>query len=141
MDGFSRDGDESNEVWMKYGQAMKKLGDFRLTFQHAVDLRFQRPMRNVVETLFGSVEDSKRKLQAARLALDTEKAKGLPSEDDVSLLKTMEAKYQTALQNTMDLMKSLADNPLVVQCLSDLVEAQRMYHKQCFEVLNALVII
>lgn len=108
--------------------------------------KFVRPLENIIDVVFGRATAARRTAQRARLDLDAVKNKCKAAradrQDELQReLAQAEEQYTVAVEEAISRMKEVAENPIVLQCLSDLVDAQRTYYKQSCEVLNGLTFV
>lgn len=138
--------DDLNEALTKYAYAMEKLSIFKAEMNDSVTAKFLNPMRDMMDVLFVQANEARKILSTKRLSLDAikSKCKGTGSDRMSSMqneLAESEKAFKTALEDATRRMKAVCENPLVIQHVSDLVEAQRKFHKQSYEVLNGVIII
>jgi BAR domain len=143
--------DELGQVLNKYGSVASKMGAFREEMNDALVSKFIHPLSNILDVVFGQAASARRSAQKARLDLDAlkTKLKNLMSDSSSPVspdrmnslqgeLEQAEQIFAVSVEDALSRMKAVAENPLVIQCISDLVEAQRNFHKKSFELLNGL---
>ena len=138
--------DDFSEALIKYAYAMEKLSIFKTDMNETVLNKFILPMKDIMDVLFVQAAESRRILSQMRLTMDSVKAKCKTAsaeklEGRQQELELAESDYKNALTDATRRIKSVVENPLVVQYIADLVEAQRKFHKQCYEVLNGVIIV
>lgn len=137
--------DDLSNALSKYGQAMDKMGGYRMAMDQKVENNFLRPLQNIVDAIIANAVHARKAAQRSRLELDAVKSKCKTSRSErldalQKELADAEAQFHAHVDEAIQRMQAVVDNPLVVQCLSELVNAQRTYHQQCFEALNGLVL-
>lgn len=137
--------DELSQALSRYGMATDKLGNYRIEMDHKIEHNFLKPIQNIVDAIIGHSIQARKSAQRSRLELDACKSKCKTSKSDrlEALRKELsdaESQFRAHVDEAIKRMQAVVDNPLVLQCLSELVEAQRKYHQQCYEVLNGLVL-
>ena len=137
--------DDLSHALVKYGQAEEKLGGYRVEMDQRVESGFLRPVQNILDAVVGHALQACKSAQRSRLDLDACKSKCKSSRSDRldTLQKELtdhETQFHAHVDEAIVRMNAVVDNPLVLHCLSELVEAQRKYHQQCYEVLNGLVL-
>jgi len=133
--------DSMNEALKIYGESQEKIGNFRIEMDQKVQVKFLQPMQNIMDNVFAHVSKACKAAHGARLELDAikTKCKGVSPEKLGSLqneLATAEEQFQANQRDAISRLTSVIENPQVIQCLSDLVEAQRKYHEQSFKALK-----
>jgi HPt (histidine-containing phosphotransfer) domain-containing protein len=150
---FAREGSENispqddfTEALGKYAQAMEKLSLFKTELNMNIQEKFITPMKDVMEVLFQQANESRKILGQMRRTFDSTKSRcrNASQERLESLnheLEAAESDYNKALTDATRRIKSVVENPLVIQYVADLIEAQRKFHKQSYEILNGVIIV
>ena len=138
--------DDFSEALVKYAYAMEKLSIFKSELNDSVQMKFVLPMKDIMDVLFVQAAESRKILSQMRLTMDSVKSrcKSASSEKMGNLqheLDAAESDYTNAMTDASRRLKAVVDNPLVVQYVADLVESQRKFHKQSYEILNGVIIV
>jgi hypothetical protein len=139
------EGDELSQTLKKYGQAMDKLGGYRMAMDQKIEHAFLRPMQNIVDAIIGNAMHARKSAQRSRLELDSCKSKCKTSKSDrldvlQKELADAEAQFHAHVDEATQRMQNVVDNPLVVQCISELINAQLSYHQNCSQALTSITL-
>jgi len=135
--------DNFGKALEKYAIAADKIGEARLHQDELIVQRFNAPYNVTLNTQLAAATKARRKVQAARLELDSAKARFRNAKPELQDARRVEVEqcedaFIGAIEEAVDVMKNTLDTPEPVRGLADLIAAQLEYHKQAYEVLAEL---
>jgi len=135
--------DSFGKALEKYALAQDKIGESRLIQDDLIVQRFNNPYNVTLKTQIAAATESRRKVQQARLELDSAKSKFKNAKPEFQDARRVEVEqcedaFVTLTEEALDVMKNTLDTLEPLRGLADLIAAQLEYHKQAYEVLSEL---
>ena len=128
----------------KIALAQEKVGEARLTQDHAIQARFLAGWNTTLNTNLMFATRARRGVENSRLVLDGAKSKdsgpaggsGQISEEKHREIETKEDEFVAQTEEAMGVMKNVLDTPEPLRNLAELVASQVEYHKRAMEILK-----
>merc|ERR1712093_3854 len=132
-----------------YAVAQDKVGAARLAQDAAITNNFTKPWSTTLNTQIQASLKARNQVKAARLSLDTARAKyksmsnapGNSQKLEQARLdvEAAEETLVTATEEAINLMRAVLDDPEPIKTLAGLVKAQQEYHARSAEILAGIV--
>ncbi|KAK9763562.1 BAR domain-containing protein [Basidiobolus ranarum] len=125
----------------KYATIQENIGDARLTMDSQIVRKFNEPFNNNLNSAIQFSLKARQQVNTARIHLDACKNSLKTAKPDKinqikSEIESAEDQFVAAVQEAMELMKAVVENPEPLRNLSDLVSSQLNFFKEAYELLT-----